>query len=357
MAGRPGGVAGPAALRLTGVRKRFPGSGRWVLDGVHFAVGPGTMTVITGGNGTGKSTLLRIAAGATIATRGRVCRPAGQAAYVPERLPGQLRMTADQYLAHMGRMRGLASAAAAERGRALLGRLALAPGPGVPIGTLSRGNAQKVALAQALLAPVGLLVLDEPHGGLDDGAVAAATALVDEAVAGGATVLLAVPEPDEAHRADAHYLLMDGRLVPQQAGRALAAGPDAGAAPEDSAAPVGPGRAPQPAGAPREASARQAGGALRAEERLPPDGGQPGRAGLAADYCVTNLVLEAVRPGASAELVTQTPGVLSWDHDAARGLLEVRTSDGDAVLRRALGSGWSFRHGSREAQGGPGAAP
>lgn len=57
MAGRPGGAAGPAALRMTGVRKRFRGSGRWVLDGVDLAVGPGTMTVITGGNGSGKSTL------------------------------------------------------------------------------------------------------------------------------------------------------------------------------------------------------------------------------------------------------------------------------------------------------------
>ncbi len=126
---------------MSGVRKRFPGSGRWVLDGVDLAAGPGTITVITGGNGSGKSTLLRIAAGATLATRGRVRRPAGPAAYVPERLPGRLRMTADQYLAHMGRIRGLAQAAAAGRARALLARLALAPGPGVPIRTLSRGNA------------------------------------------------------------------------------------------------------------------------------------------------------------------------------------------------------------------------
>ncbi len=56
-----------------------------------------------------------------------------------------------------------------------------------------------MALAQALLAPASLLVLDEPYGGLDDDALAAATALVDKAVAGGATVLLAAPEPDEAH--------------------------------------------------------------------------------------------------------------------------------------------------------------
>ena len=85
---------------------------------------------------------------------------------MPERLPGRLRLTPRQYLAHMGRIRGAGPDQVAARADELLTRLALAPGPDVPIGTLSRGNAQKVALAQALLAPVRLLVLDEPYGGL-----------------------------------------------------------------------------------------------------------------------------------------------------------------------------------------------
>jgi ABC-type multidrug transport system ATPase subunit len=45
------GSAGLVALRMTGVRKRFARSGRWVLDGVDLAAGAGTLTVITGGNG------------------------------------------------------------------------------------------------------------------------------------------------------------------------------------------------------------------------------------------------------------------------------------------------------------------
>ena len=47
------------------------------------------------------------------------------------------------------------------------GRLSLSPGLDVPVRSLSKGNSQKVVLAQAFLAPVGLLLLDEPWSGLD----------------------------------------------------------------------------------------------------------------------------------------------------------------------------------------------
>ena len=39
--------------------------------------------------------------------------------------------------------------------------------PTYPIDSLSKGNKQKVVIAEAFLAPVGLVVLDEPHSGLD----------------------------------------------------------------------------------------------------------------------------------------------------------------------------------------------
>ena len=67
----------------------------------------------------------------------------------------------------MGRIRGLGRPAVERRSGDLLERLGLLPDPYVAIDSLSKGNKQKVVIAQAFLAPVGLVVLDEPHSGLD----------------------------------------------------------------------------------------------------------------------------------------------------------------------------------------------
>jgi ABC-type multidrug transport system ATPase subunit len=150
------------SVRLEGVRKRFGRAEPWVLDGIDATFAAGAVTLVVGGNGSGKSTLLRTVVGASAPTRGRVLRPAGPAAYVPERLPAELRMTARQYVRHMGRLRGLPAPAVTARAEELFERLGLRPGPDVPVGELSKGNSQKVALTQALLAPTALLVLDEP---------------------------------------------------------------------------------------------------------------------------------------------------------------------------------------------------
>lgn len=56
---------------------------------------------------------------------------------------------------------------------------------------LSKGNAQKVGLAQALSSGAPLLVLDEPWSGLDVDAHPALTAAIAQAVAGGVAVVVA----------------------------------------------------------------------------------------------------------------------------------------------------------------------
>nr|CEL15748.1 ABC transporter ATP-binding protein [Kibdelosporangium sp. MJ126-NF4]CTQ93674.1 ABC transporter ATP-binding protein [Kibdelosporangium sp. MJ126-NF4] len=184
-----------------------------MLDGVHLTIEPGETTVIVAGNGVGKSTLLRIVADASVPTGGRVTGRPDTVGYVPERAPAAIRMTARNYLAHVGRMRGLSTRETRVRTNELAERLRLVPGPDVPIAALSKGNGQKVAVMQAFLKQPELLVVDEPATGLDAPARAELAALMAQAEQDGARILLSVHESAVSN--GRLYRLRDGRLVPE----------------------------------------------------------------------------------------------------------------------------------------------
>jgi ABC-2 type transport system ATP-binding protein len=211
----PAPTASPdGATVVEAVGKRFGRAGPWVLRELDLVLAPGTLTEVAGGNGSGKSTLLRVVAGLTRPSAGTVRGRPASVGYAPERLPARLRMTARSYVGHMARLRGADGAAP---GLAVLDRLELAPGPDVPIATLSKGNSQKVALAQALAAPVGLLLLDEPTSGLDLRAREALGDLLVERRAAGAAVLVTTHAAVAGTGADARFELRDGRLGPATA--------------------------------------------------------------------------------------------------------------------------------------------
>lgn len=146
-------------LELDRVGKRY-GRGPWVLREVDLDVRPGELIVIAGGNGAGKSTLLRIIAGVSAPTEGQVRGRPRAVGYVPERFPSAVRLSTRDYLRHQGAIRR------AGPGTDVLDRLGFHGDPAAPMATLSKGNAQKVAIAQSLLA-TDLVVLDEPWTGLD----------------------------------------------------------------------------------------------------------------------------------------------------------------------------------------------
>jgi ABC-type multidrug transport system ATPase subunit len=197
--------------QLSGVSKRFYRRGPWVLDRVSLEIPPGSRTVIAGGNGSGKSTLLRIAAGVTHPTAGNAFMP-DTIGYVPERLAARSKLTGVEYIAHMGRIKGLDAQAVHSRSRELFERLDLQPGPTVMVDELSKGNRQKLVLAQAFLGPVGMLVLDEPFSGLDAIANRSLNELMNEAQALGTSVLISAHRSDSTFGADNVLHVGDGRL-------------------------------------------------------------------------------------------------------------------------------------------------
>jgi len=179
-----------------------------VLRGVDLEVRRGSVVGVVGTNGSGKSTLLRILAGLSRPSSGAVTGHP-RVGYVPDRFPASTRMSALAYLRHLGRVSG----SAAVDPRALLERLALAGGPRAPLRHLSKGNAQKVGLAQALLAEPDLLVLDEPWSGLDPDAHGVLGEIIAETAARGAAVVFTEHRDERAHEhASEVHRLVDGTL-------------------------------------------------------------------------------------------------------------------------------------------------
>lgn len=206
--------------RLTGVAKRYRRGGPTVLSDVDLTVGPGDVVALIGGNGSGKSTLAGIVADLIKPSEGTVTgKPT--TGYLPDRFPGGQRFGALDYLTHMGRISGLPTPTARHRARTWLDRLGLAGGYDLPLAELSKGNAQKVGLAQALLIEPRLLVLDEPFSGLDADAHSVLGEILDELRESGVGIAVTEHRPDvvRAHATSVRRVV-DGRLLPLADGRA-----------------------------------------------------------------------------------------------------------------------------------------
>ncbi|GII80503.1 hypothetical protein Sru01_54850 [Sphaerisporangium rufum] len=173
-------------MRITDLSFRYGRRAPWVLTDVSFELPPGTVAEVTGGNGAGKSTLLRLLAGAVPPGRGSITGRPPVVGYAPEIFPVEQAFTARAYLGHLAAVRDRPAAAMdlwAER-------LGLTDLLDTPLRDLSKGSAHKVGLVQALLAPPGLLVLDEPFSGLDERTRAELPLIAAEVAAAGGIVVV-----------------------------------------------------------------------------------------------------------------------------------------------------------------------
>ncbi|MEG3634119.1 ABC transporter ATP-binding protein [Micromonospora palythoicola] len=199
---------------LEDVGLRYHRRGPWVLRQVTVRVAAGEAVVVGGRNGAGKSTLLQLAAGVLRPSRGRVLDRPAVVGWVPERFPAEQPFTVDGYLAAMARIAGLSPAATERTVRRWVDRLGLGPFRTVRLAQLSKGTAQKVGLAQAVLRPPGLLVLDEPWEGLDAAARELVPQLVDEVLADGGSVLVSDHRGETVRLPGAReWLVVDGAVV------------------------------------------------------------------------------------------------------------------------------------------------
>ncbi|WP_062518350.1 ABC-F family ATP-binding cassette domain-containing protein [Demequina gelatinilytica] len=162
--------------------------GRALFADLALAVPPG-VTAVIGRNGIGKSTLVRLALGELAPTTGAVVRPAS-ISHVPQHVTLATGATVADVLGIAERRAALHAIlegstdpahhealaddwTVEERAAAMLGALRIPAELDRPVGGLSGGEAVLLAVAAALLARPGLLVLDEPTNNLDAQARAA----------------------------------------------------------------------------------------------------------------------------------------------------------------------------------------
>jgi ABC-2 type transport system ATP-binding protein len=175
---------------------------RLALDRISFRAEPGRVSAVVGGDGAGRTTLLRCLAGALAPSSGQVRRPArSRIGYLSAGSGTYPDLTVTENLAFRAAVYRLPAAQARERSAALLGRAGLTGAAGRLAGQLSGGMRQKLGVIAAMLHRPGLLVLDEPTTGVDPVSRADLWWLIARAAADGAAVVLATSYLDEAERA------------------------------------------------------------------------------------------------------------------------------------------------------------
>ena len=168
------------AIALESVSKRY--GSRNIIHDLSFAVRKGEIVGFLGPNGAGKTTTMRMIAGFTTATSGRVTvagydmatqneQAARSIGYLPERPPIYDVLEVSDYLRFVAKVKGVPRHSIGTELDRVIQACRLEAVVRREIYKLSKGYRQRVGLAQALLGKPEVLLLDEPTAGLDPGQI------------------------------------------------------------------------------------------------------------------------------------------------------------------------------------------
>lgn len=218
------------ALSVDGLQVRYPGLPVPALDLPSLSLAAGETAALVGPSGSGKTTFINIVTGMERAGSGCVAWNDENIAGLPEGgrdrwrarnvglvmqdfhlfpgLSAEANVLLPQRLSHLRLPAGMQS-----RARELLARVGIER-PEQLVGTTSRGQMQRVAVARALVGRPGLIVADEPTASLDaESGAAVADLLVELAQEAGSTLIVASHDSRLIERMGRTLRLENGRLA------------------------------------------------------------------------------------------------------------------------------------------------
>jgi len=168
------------SVNAASVRLSAQTGAQLALSQVSLRINAGERIALVGANGSGKSTLLRLINGLLLPLQGQVLAQTGVSQAMLFQRPHMLRLSVLRHVALGLWLRGTTWTAARAQALQALQRVGLADLAERAARTLSVGQQQRVAMAQALALQPALLLLDEPTASLDPHAKREVEALMED---------------------------------------------------------------------------------------------------------------------------------------------------------------------------------